>query len=230
MFYVASQFKPSWNYLEKEEDSECEQFYKLNEQHQIELEKDFKMIQMVVIFVLILSSIGQSLEYKCERLDENVQKLCHDTGYIYTTVLPSQNGTEYKNNIYKEISRDQSLFSNCSRLSQFMVCSKYVPKCLEKEIKRVLPCKDVCERFVWDCRAKLQQNSLKDLYSGFCQLLPDRRGNASDAGCLEPQAFQRPEGKKQLYGILVCIGDQLPQERLEKQGKKKAGKEKRRGN
>lgn len=145
------------------------------------------MIQSFLLVLLILPTAEQSLSLKCERLNKNLENLCKNTGYNLTGRFPVENGTHYQDKVYKDVHRDHKLFSNCSKLSQLMVCSRYVPKCLENETLPILPCKQECQKFVQDCRIELAENNLERFYTDLCGL----KGNSSREGCLKSEGIKQ---------------------------------------
>ncbi|KAK3747491.1 hypothetical protein QZH41_011364 [Actinostola sp. cb2023] len=128
---------------------------------------------------------------KCEPLDDPLQQLCHSVGYNFTASFPIENGIRYQDKVYSDVSKELNTLTNCSQLSNLMVCSRYVPKCLENRKAPIFPCREVCEQFVQDCQVKLEGNNLKLLYTALCRLLPDKKANSSDVRCLKPMEFQR---------------------------------------
>lgn len=157
------------------------------------------MIQVIVILLAVFSTLGYS--FQCQRLEPNFQHLCHGAGYN-STFISWQNATEFRNKIYTDISKHKALFASCSKLSTLIVCSKYVPKCTENKTAPVLPCKDVCETFVEECKSKIEENHLKTVYTNFCQILKNRNENGKAARCIQFDADS--SGKMKRYIETIC--------------------------
>lgn len=150
-------------------------------------------IFFVLSFVL-LWCYGSS--FMCQKLDNQLQQLCSkiSSGYNFTARYKSSNGVSYQDRVYSKVVHLQSVLKTCSSVSELMICSRYVPKCVEGRSSPVLPCREVCEQFVEQCGSKLQERNLKVLYATMCQVL--RKDDAGE--CITPKGFERLEKDKKL--------------------------------
>lgn len=101
---------------------------------------------------------------------------------------------------------------NCSAYADLMICSLYLPKCVEGINKPVLPCREVCEEFIQGCKDRLMRSSLEWVI-GMCTVLPKRFSNGKTKGnkeeCFLPPNFKRTT-KEYTYTTPECFPMTIP--------------------
>ncbi|KAL9963468.1 hypothetical protein ACROYT_G026979 [Oculina patagonica] len=124
---------------------------------------------------------------KCRRINPSVLPACANVGYDLTANFSDVGQKSYQEYVSSEVTYFADRFSNCSTLSKFFVCSRYVPKCSESVDEPVLPCREVCEQFVDDCNTDLKNSGLYKSYVAYCRLLSS--GQESTTNCIKPEGF-----------------------------------------
>lgn len=92
---------------------------------------------------------------------------------------------------------------NCSKYTNFILCSLYVPRCDEKVDKPLLPCRDVCEKFLSDCWDKMNAVGLNWL-KALCGLL---RTMETDPKCFKPTGFKPITHVPRFCNQTISIGN-----------------------
>lgn len=124
----------------------------------------------------------------CHRLNPSLFKRCINVGYNYTARFP-ENFTLHEHIIGYHLERDARQFKQCSEHLDVIMCSIFVPKCIENHYSPVLPCRRICEQFVRDCEPRADYEKIEWI-KGLCQLLPSRRKNRATQTCLEPANYK----------------------------------------
>lgn len=147
-----------------------------------------KIATIPAIFsVVVVCSLGVFSEI-CQRLNPSLFQRCIKAGYNYTAYFPG-NTTLHEYIIAYHIDRETRQFGQCSKYLDTILCSIFVPKCVEDLYRPVLPCRRVCEDFVRDCELKVDYERLEWI-KGLCRLLPST-GNQSKADeCLQPANYK----------------------------------------
>lgn len=132
--------------------------------------------------VLAITQVSRSRSLpQCREVNKERFPGCRRENFISTSVYLADDGYGYSE-IMKNIT---AKLEDCSKYTDFMLCSLYVPRCQEKEAKPLLPCRDVCEAFVHDCGAKMNLAGLNWL-KALCGLLGT---NKTDPTCFKPNGF-----------------------------------------
>lgn len=124
---------------------------------------------------------------KCEKIDTTLLPNCEKIGYNFTANFSHVGLQKYQAFVSTEVARFSHRFRNCSRHSEAVVCSRYVPKCSENVEGPVLPCREVCEQFVDDCANLLTDNGLYYQYVVYCRLLSSEMESSKQ--CFKPLGF-----------------------------------------
>lgn len=146
--------------------------------------KLLSLVLLIVAFECSLANFASS--NSCQPLNRTLFGSCIDAGYNVSELKTS---TPQSQQLAILIQAAQSKLKNCSRFSNLMTCSIFLPgsKCPSAR----LPCKDVCRGFVSDCQDSSSDiEGLLTLFNGLCQLLTaDRclptstaRSNTTTAG------------------------------------------------
>ena len=150
--------------------------------------------QIHVIVVLVVGIVVVNCEVCRPFNNTQLNQAC---GYNYTAKFQYEQHnrgarraievftTRRPNNYYK--------LYNCSAFADLMVCSLYLPKCVEGINKPVLPCREVCEEFIQGCKDRLLRLNLEWVI-GMCTVLPkgfDSNGKRNTEECFLPPKFVR---------------------------------------
>ena len=120
---------------------------------------------------------------------------CAKAGYKYTAKFPPIDGKPYQDAKKQVLDFYIPLLQSCSPYSSLILCSLYLPKCVEGVDRPVVPCRSVCLSFVRSCMDSLRLASMGGMFTSFCDLLP--KENSTPGKCLLPDNFVRPPvGKK----------------------------------
>lgn len=141
-----------------------------------------------IFFLVVVCPPGVFSEI-CQRLNPSLFQRCIKAGHNYTAYFPS-NTTLHENIIAYHIEREVRQFGQCSKYLDTILCSIFVPKCVEDLYSPVLPCRRVCEDFVRDCELKVDSERIEWI-KGLCHLLPYSIANKSDRDeCFQPANYK----------------------------------------
>lgn len=144
-------------------------------------------LAILVLNCAVLLSIDFTLAGKCRQINSTLLPDCANVGYKFTANFPDVGQRSYQDSVSSEVTLFAEGFNNCSAHSNMFVCSLYVPKCSEGVEGPVLPCREVCERFVDDCGKPLKDSGLYKRYVAYCGLLLSEKD--SSTYCLKPEGF-----------------------------------------
>lgn len=112
---------------------------------------------------------------------------CASAGYDLTADFPSIDGKPYQMVKEKSLKFFLDFLKVCSKYSSTIMCSLFMPKCVEGQQKPVLPCRSVCLDFVNKCHRLLSLASHAGLFRSLCDLLPEQ--DTFVTTCFVPQGF-----------------------------------------
>lgn len=144
-------------------------------------------LSILVFNCALFLSTDFTLANKCRRINPSYLPACANVGYNFTANFSDFGQKSYQEYVSSEVTPFADRFNNCSTLSKFFVCSRYVPKCSESAGEPVLPCREVCEQFVDDCDTDLKNSGLYKSYVAYCRLLSS--GQESSTNCIKPDGF-----------------------------------------
>ena len=114
-------------------------------------------------------------------------KACTGAGYDLTADFPAIDGQPYQQVKGKNLEFFLDFLKLCSPYGKTIMCSFYMPKCLEGWPKPVLPCRSVCLEFVNKCQGLLSLASHAGMFRALCDLLPQQ--DYSPTTCFIPKGF-----------------------------------------
>lgn len=120
----------------------------------------------------------------CHPLNPSLFQRCIEVGYNYTARFP-ENFTFHENIIGDHLERETLQFKQCSKYLDVVMCSIFVPKCVEDHYSPILPCRRICDEFVKDCEPIVNYDKLEWI-KGLCRLLPSKQDDKKSTECLEP--------------------------------------------
>ena len=151
------------------------------------------MLQQIARVLLLYTAFSSfSSAQLCEPL--NIAA-CRNAGYNMTARFAPVNGTpfqEYSDRIHRlEWSTSSAALGTCSKHSAAIICSLFLPQCVEGRQEPLLPCRSVCRDFAWSCHEKLKLVGLSGLLRGLCELLPeaDNNNNKPRRRCFTPEGL-----------------------------------------
>lgn len=148
---------------------------------------------VVFAFMVLSCTISCSSSQICKQLDSDKFKSCVAANFTHT--IDSLTTDYYVQNYSKIIDHLSEKLKRCSPHVDIMLCSLYVPKCVKGQFKPFLPCRRVCQEFVYGCRERLLTQGLSGLVS-LCPVLLDE---TSESGkCFEPEDFKPKHVKGRL--------------------------------
>lgn len=112
---------------------------------------------------------------------------CANAGYYYTADFPPIDGKPYQMVKEKSLKFFLDFLNVCSKYSSTIMCSLFMPKCMEGHPKPVMPCRSVCLEFVNKCHRLLSLASHAGLFRSLCDLLPEQ--DALLTTCFVPKGF-----------------------------------------
>lgn len=112
---------------------------------------------------------------------------CENAGYYYTADFPPIDGKPYQMVKEKSLKFFLDFLNVCSKYSSTIMCSLFMPKCMEGHPKPVMPCRSVCLEFVNKCHRLLSLASHAGLFRSLCDLLPEQ--DALLTTCFVPKGF-----------------------------------------
>lgn len=146
------------------------------------------IISVAIFFLVVVCPPGVFSEI-CQRLNPSLFQRCIKAGHNYTAYFPG-NTTLHENIIAHHIEREARRFGQCSKYLDTILCSIFVPKCVEDLYSPVLPCRRVCEDFVRDCELKVDSERI-EWVKGLCRLLPSSTANKSNRDeCFQPANYK----------------------------------------
>lgn len=151
-----------------------------------------RLIQTVVIFVVTIVVVKSQICHQFNKTSlsqacgyNSTAKFLFDKHYHGARRAVEIFTTRSKDNYYK--------LYECSPFADLMICSLYLPKCVEGVYKPVVPCREVCEEFIQGCKDRLMRSSLEWIV-GMCSILPKSNKISKDktkARCFLPPNFNR---------------------------------------
>ena len=115
-------------------------------------------------------------------------KACAGAGYDLTADFPPIDGKPYQQVKGKNLEFFLNFLNLCSPYSKTIMCSFYMPKCVEGLQKPVLPCRSVCLEFVNKCQGLLSLASHAGMFRALCDLLPEQDNFPNT--CFVPEGFK----------------------------------------
>lgn len=112
-------------------------------------------------------------------------KFLHDHHYHGASRAVEIFTTRGQDNYYK--------LYECSPYADLIICSLYLPKCVEGVRKPVLPCREVCEEFMKGCKDRIIKSTLEWIV-GMCATLPKSSKFSTgepEGNCFLPPNFNR---------------------------------------
>lgn len=143
-------------------------------------------ISSAISFLVVVCPPGVLSEI-CQRLNPSLFQRCIKAGHNYTAYFPG-NTTVHENIIAYHIEREARQFGQCSKYRDTIVCSIFVPKCIEELYRPILPCREVCEDFVRDCELKVDSERIEWI-KGLCRLLPSIADSTNTVECFRPANY-----------------------------------------
>lgn len=122
--------------------------------------------------------------YPLGSCEEITVKSCANAGYKFTARFGKQ-FQDYKGQLLDTL---LPLLQSCSQHSSLILCSLYLPKCIEGVGRPMLPCRQVCLDFAEKCKSQLQYASTHGMTVALCDLLPVYDGTSDK--CIMPPNFQ----------------------------------------
>lgn len=113
---------------------------------------------------------------------------CLDAGYDLTAAFPGIDGRPYQQVKSKSLNIYLSFLRSCSKYSEAVMCSLFMPKCVEGVQRPILPCRSVCLEFVASCQHFLSLASHAGLFRALCDLLPEQ--DMWPNTCFVPKGFK----------------------------------------
>ena len=164
------------------------------------------IISVAIFFLVVVCPPGVFSEI-CQRLNPSLFQRCIEAGHNYTAYFPG-NTTLHENIITHHIEREAQRFGQCSKYLDTILCSIFVPKCVEDIYSPILPCKRVCEDFVRDCELKVDSERIEWI-KGLCRycLLPQWT-SATETNAFNRQIISREKtlqvsNKNHLYFLNI---------------------------
>lgn len=108
---------------------------------------------------------------------------CANAGYNLTARF----GATFQNRKGELLKELLPPLKSCSLHSSLILCSLYLPKCIEGYGRPMLPCRQVCFDFAKRCEKELQLVSVGGMTTALCDLLPVYDGTPDK--CIMPPGF-----------------------------------------
>lgn len=131
---------------------------------------------------------------------------CANAGYNFTAKFAAN----FQSSVGKLLDKLLPHLQSCSSHSSLILCSLYLPKCINGYGRPVLPCRQVCLDFAKNCVIQLRQVSLAGMSTALCDLLPVYDGTRDK--CIMPSGFdlKNPISKRNVcYKVTssICSDD-----------------------
>ena len=125
---------------------------------------------------------------------------CANAGYNLTARF----GATFQNRKGELLKELLPPLKSCSLHSSLILCSLYLPKCIEGYGRPMLPCRQVCFDFAKRCEKELQLVSVGGMTTALCDLLPVYDGTPDK--CIMPPGFDpKIQSKSKTYYLLDVI-------------------------
>jgi len=115
-------------------------------------------------------------------------RACLNAGYDFTADFPPIRDKPYQEVKSRSLYFFLNLLRSCSRYSETIMCSLFMPKCVEGVERPILPCRSVCLEFVSGCQNYLSLASHAGLFRALCDLLPEQ--DFFPNTCFVPKGFK----------------------------------------
>ena len=151
------------------------------------------------LFLFLTSQLGLADSQQCQKFNRSLSQVC---GYDKTVKFNDKNTFDTNARSVDIIRR---MMKNCSKYSDLMTCSFYLPRCKEDLHGPYLPCRGVCDAFVKDCRNEITENNLEWMASYCRKFLPRRDDPEATKGylgrCFEPANYKPTPGMRR-YAVV----------------------------
>lgn len=144
----------------------------------------FVNLNILSIFVFFCHFFVNFFKTALGSCEEITVKSCANAGYKFTARFGKQ-FQDYKGQLLDTL---LPLLQSCSQHSSLILCSLYLPKCIEGVGRPMLPCRQVCLDFAEKCKSQLQYASTHGMTVALCDLLPVYDGTSDK--CIMPRNFQ----------------------------------------
>lgn len=146
-----------------------------------------------LIFIASLISLysGPGFAQFCQPLNATLFGQCiNKAGYNYTFITNNSDFPAVEELLSFIVQTEISNLASCSAHSALLLCSMYVPRCVEGGNGPSLPCRSICYDVVRGCEDLNETLFYDDLewIKGMCQLLPN--GSSETETCFEPESFR----------------------------------------
>lgn len=131
----------------------------------------------------------------CVKMCENITVTsCSRAGYNTTARFPYVNGKRHQDlAAMNTLGVYIPLLHQCSPYASTILCSLYLPKCVEGINRPIPPCRRVCQQFAQSCQTFLRAAAVGGLFTSLCDLLPEEPGSSNK--CFYPDGFKKSGGK-----------------------------------
>lgn len=147
---------------------------------------------VVVIALLIIGAVIDSVYAKNElihdtRCEPITSWMCESIGYNFTTFPNAMNHQTQEDAHLDMVSFSILLDTHCSTHVRFLLCTQYIPMCIENYRKPLKACRSVCERSRDECKPIWRQFDSDWPDELACDQFPDE----TDEICLKPDNFEK---------------------------------------
>lgn len=146
---------------------------------------------MPVITLIIISAVIDRVYAKTELLHDTrcepiTSWMCENIGYNFTTFPNALNHQTQEDAHLDMVSFSILLETRCSTHVHFLLCTQYIPMCIERYRRPLKACRSVCERSRDECQPIWRQFDSDWPDELACDQFPDE----TDELCLKPDNFQ----------------------------------------
>ena len=148
-------------------------------------------MKLSVVFLVISLFLSFSCaQPQCARINRTIPDLHIQCGYNLTARFNYDN---HFHSASRAIISLKSRLNNCSAFVDLMICSLFLPRCVEHIQGPFLPCRGVCYDYANDCKNIILREGL-EWTAALCEILPDNDNPRTTKGYRE-RCFKPPNYK-----------------------------------